>query len=146
MSGFRLLVAELKLDREAECAASPWLTLDPDASTHALHDVTADGQSQSSASIGFDNSLVGLLERFEDPRLGLRADSHARVDDGELQLRALGEVAHLLNGDGDAPMIGELDRAGEQIGENLLEPPRVATELQRAVAGSPELNAHTLFF
>ena len=103
-----------------------------------LDDLARDGQAQAESLLLARAGGVRLAEALEDEGKELGADAAAGVDDGDVGGGARARQPHL----DAAAFRSELDRVGEQVSHDLLQPPRVARHRrQRAGQGALEADA-----
>ena len=91
----------------------------------------ADGQPKACAAVFAAGAAVGLLKRLEDDLLLVRCDANAGVAHrqrqngfGAVKRRVVGTpaLADRRDRQGDLACLGEFERIGEQILEDLLQP------------------------
>ena len=117
----------------------PWpATLDePDFTAEKGGQLTADRQAQSGAAVLAAGPGIGLLERLEDEPLLFQGNANAGIRDGDRHRAGRKTKNRML----DRPSAGdllhphlhvalrrELERVGEQVLQNLLQPLGVARE------------------
>lgn len=83
-----------RLGHSKECVelkhtAAAHFTLDRDDATHPGHELRADGQPETRATVQPGARAVRLGEGLEDPRLLLGRDPDAGIADGEAQARVV---------------------------------------------------------
>src|SRR5262245_26906867 len=91
-------------------------TLRPDAAAVELDELLADRQPETRASGAAGDRVIELLERLEEPRQVVLANSDAGVGDAQPDGVRLGDDA-----DQHAALRGELDRIRQQIEQDLLD-------------------------
>ena len=108
-----------------------WLC-DGDASAHHLHERRGDGETQAGAAEPAGRRPVGLAEGFEDRLLLVLGDADAGVGDREVEHRAAVVPRVFADRHEHVTRLGELDGVADQIGDDLLQPHRVADDAGRA--------------
>ena len=93
-----------------------------------LYNAPCDDQSQTGAAVFARHAAVCLLERLEDTRLILGTDTDAGVRDRKRNGDTIFVLLHSLGGDGNAAVLGELDRVARQIDQHLPQTGRVAAD------------------
>jgi hypothetical protein len=121
--GFRRAV-ERQFQREA--AAAPGLALDRDVAAHPPCQVARDGEAQAGAAELAAGAAVGLPERFEDDGQLVRRNADAGIAHGEAD--AAGRVR--FHAKRDPAGLGELERVGDQVLQDLQQPLRVTDHLR----------------
>ena len=116
---------------QGEGAARPGRADELDLAAEELRELAADREAQARAAVLAAGRAVGLLERLEDDLLLVRRDADAGVAHregdhplGALELLVLRRPARRRrrDGDGDVAGVGELERVGEQVLDDLLQP------------------------
>ena len=97
-----------------------------------------DGEPQAGAAVFAAGGAVGLLEGFEDELLLVLGNAHAGVGDREFKragtVQTTGNalvLAGALDAQGHRAVVGEFERVGEQVLENLFESLTVGIETGR---------------
>src|SRR5271166_620531 len=108
---------------QPERAAGAELAFHGDLAAELGGDLAADGQAEPGAPVAAACGAVCLLEGGEDAGQVVAADADAGVGDGEHHVLPGGVDAQL-----DVAVIGELDRVGEQVVQDLAEPLLVGDE------------------
>ena len=104
-----------------------------DLSAHQAHKLLADRQPQAGAAEALRHRGGRLAEVLEQPALLLAGHADAAVADGELDHRPAIALLQAAGAHPDPAVAGELDRVGEQVGEHLAQPGRIAAQLRRQV-------------
>src|SRR5262249_58083089 len=112
----RRLVSSDQWQSEMERRALVLTTLRPDAAAVELDELLADRQPETRASGAAGDRVIELLERLEEPRQVVLANSDAGVGDAQPDGIRLGDHA-----DQDAALRGELDRVRQQIEQDLID-------------------------
>jgi hypothetical protein len=127
-----------------ERAAGAWLALDPEPPAHQAHQRRRDGQAEAGAAEPPRRRSVRLAERLEDSLVFPGRDTDARVGDAELQPRAAFDAGDFADGDEDVAVFGELDGVGDEVGQHLLNPRRVADHAGRDLRADVALEREAL--
>lgn len=96
-----------------------------------FHDAPRDDQSQTGTAVLACHAAVCLLEWLEDTRLILVTDADAGICDRKRNGDTIFVLLYGLGGDGDAAVLGELDRIARQIDQHLPQTGRVAADSLR---------------
>ena len=96
-----------------------------------FHNAPRDDQSQTGAAVLSCHAAVCLLEWLEDTRLILVTDADAGVRDRKRNGDTIFVLLHGLGSDGNAAVLGELDRVARQIDQHLPQTGRVAADSLR---------------
>ena len=104
-----------------------------DVTAHQAHQLLADRQPQAGAAEALRHRGGRLAEVLEQPALLLAGHADAAVADGELDHRPAVALLQAAGAHPDPAVAGELDRIGEQVGEHLAQPGRVAAQLRRDI-------------
>jgi len=104
-------------------------------SPHQRHQVAGNAQPQPGSAILAGGRTVHLPEGFKDHLLLIGRDADPGIGDGETQSgRALRFLFRFRRHRHDHfPLLGELDRVADQIGQHLSQPSRIAYEHFRDV-------------
>ena len=118
----------LERQRHREGRALAGRALDVDAAVHQLGQPPHDGKAEAGAAESPRGRGIGLRERLEQPRPLLVAQADAGVAHRQRDARrAVAERArrgaHL-----DAALVGELQRVGQQVEQDLPHPRRIADQ------------------
>ena len=117
--GGRSVAGQLEPGFESERAAATGLAVHPDAPSHHLHQLPADGQAQARAPEAPGGGVIGLREGLEQP--GHLLGRHA--DTGVAHRKAQGHIfalqAHQFGGHHDVALLGELAGVAREIGQHL---------------------------
>lgn len=111
-----------------------------DAALHAFDQAFGDAQPQTGAPVAAGEGTIDLAKRFEDDLLHSRLDADAAVSDQELDASAVQPA----NFDTDEASVGELDGVAHEIGEDLLQPLRIAPHDRRAAVLPVTVQLQTL--
>ena len=109
-----------------------------------FHNAPRDDQSQTGAAVFACHAAVRLLERLEDTRLILAADADAGVRDRKCNGDTIFVLLHGLGGDGNAAVLGELDRVARQIDQHLPQTGRVAADSLRQLSPNVQFQRQPL--
>ena len=127
------VLGELHRNLELEGGAASGDALQANGAAHALHQALADGESQTGAAEAARHAAVALGEGLEHRRLLLQWDADAGVAHREAQPQAIflpvGGAAQL-----DLAALGELERVGQQVDQDLAQPRRIAEHASRHLA------------
>ena len=106
----------------------------PHPTAHQLGQAPADGQAEAGAAVLARRARVGLRERLEEARqaLGAEADAGVAHREGEADAAVSGRRAR--HRQHDLAALGELDRVGEQVEEDLAQPRQVGADRHRDIA------------
>ena len=116
----------LEDDLEPEGGAPAGVAGDGDRASHQLAQLLRDGEPEAGPPEAAGGGAVGLVERPEEPLGVHRGDADARVPDLEREPGGVvGGVRH-RDPDRDLALLGELDRVGEEVEEDLAEAPLVS--------------------
>lgn len=116
---------QLQAHGEPEGAALARRAVDPDLAAHQQGQAFADGQPETGAAVFPCQRTVRLFESLEQAQLVGRADADTGILDLETQQRRGSVRGELANAQGDAAVVGELDRVGDEIDQDLAEAQRV---------------------
>ncbi|MNS74496.1 hypothetical protein D3C72_1079740 [compost metagenome] len=100
-----------------EAAAAAWLAVHLDVTAHAYRKVTRDRQAQAGAAVTAAGAAISLAEGFEDQLQLVACDADAAVGD----LESDPAIAAAANVQADLAVLGELDRIGQQVLQDLLQ-------------------------
>src|SRR5271163_518603 len=117
--------------REEEPAPLADCALNPDLSTHQLHQLPRNRQSQPSAAVFSGCRGIRLGEVLEDASELLGRNSDPGILHAEKQGSRLCALRILLYFNIHSPGLGELHRVPEQVQEDLAQPQRVANQHAR---------------
>lgn len=127
---------------EGEGAALAGRALRGDGPAEELGDLSADGEPEAGAAVLAAGGAVGLLEGSEDGLQLLLGDADARVPYPEGQQRPApgkpgGDLGGLRRFDAelDAAALGELDRVGQQVAQDLAQPRVVGEQVVGGARG-----------
>ena len=108
-----------------------------------------DGQPQTGAAVFAAGGAVGLLEGLEDQFLLVLGDAHAGVGDREFKragtVQTAGDalvLAGALDAQGHGAVVGEFERVGKQVFQNLFEPLTVGIETGRQPLALGHVEGH----
>src|SRR5665213_737198 len=107
--------------RHREGRALPKRALNFDRAAHQSRQAPADRQPETCAAEAPRRRTIDLSEAAEQAVEAVRGDAYARVSDAQLQT-----FAGMRCNYGYLARLGELQRVGNQVGENLADPGRVA--------------------
>ena len=135
--GLRVRLRQVQRERAALAGRARQLDLAAEQSRQ----FAADRQPQARAAVLAAGRAVGLLERLEDDLLLLRRDADAGVADAERD-HAAAAVERLVvrrpavdrpgsMSQRDLALVRELERVGEQVLEDLLQPLRIGLDAAR---------------
>src|SRR5262245_46892148 len=123
-SGWQIVQRQIERERAALIRRAA----EPDLAAEESRQLSADRQAKSGAAVLSARASIGLLECFENNLLLLRRNSDARVAHRERNHR-LGAVQRfvawrpaflgLRNMQRNNALLGELERVGQQVLENL---------------------------
>ena len=122
---------------ERERASLPDFRFDPDFPAHVFDHIPGDAQAEARAAVPPGQRGVGLFERLEQLRQLIRGDADTGVVHEEQELRLIlvfgkVEVAAVPDLQVDAPARRrEFDGVAHQVGQDLLQAPRIAEKRQR---------------
>jgi len=112
----------LQLHHHVKGAAPADFAVGPDTSPVHLHQVFADGQSQTGPAILPRDRGVGLFELLENHEQLVRRDADAGIPDIEAQFHARRRGCGAAAGmEADAALMGVLDRIAEQVHQHLVQ-------------------------
>src|SRR5690606_9930994 len=105
-----------------ELAAAPWVALDPEVTSHEVHEPLGDRQAQASpAELGWHRP-VRLLKGIEDQVELVVGNADARIGDDEfdhiLACRGAGGLVH-LDREAHLTILRELDSVSDQVQYDL---------------------------
>ncbi len=105
-----------------------------DFTAHLLDQALGNHQAQPGAARLARQRVIGLAERLEQRAYILAGQADAGVLHADAQLHAVFLFFFNHRPGDDSALAGELDRVADQVGQDLLEPQRVAHQRQRRVA------------
>ena len=126
-------------ERHPEAGADPQLAVDVDRAALEVDEVLDDRQAEAGAAVVAGDRVVGLGEGLEQAGASLLGDADAGVDDLEGDLSGSDPAG--TGPDDHRALVGELDRVGGQVEEDLAEPQRIALAVvvDRGVAVGDDL-------
>jgi hypothetical protein len=116
--------ASSEVQHDLEFAAHARGALQAHLAAHQVGQALDDREAEPGAAEAPGDRGVRLRERREQPRLHLGRDADAGVPHDEGQGHALGPAGAPADAQLDAAPLGELDRVGEQVGQDLGRAPR----------------------
>ena len=135
---FNIIMGFGQVDADPEHRAFTRLAFDANLAAHLLHQTLGNDQAQTGPAGLARQRIVSLTEGLEQRPHILIGQADAGVLHADAQLyAAAGFVVVVIfkhGPHGDRAFAGELDRVVNQVGEDLLEPQRVAHQRQRRVA------------
>ena len=129
------------------------MLLEGDLAAEQPDQLAADRQAQPRAAVLAGRRAVGLGEGLEDAPLHLRRDADAGVGDAERHHRAarasvsfagLQPLSARLTRTLTSPLLGELERVGEQVLQHLAQAPGVGGDGRREVGRELDGEGHAL--
>ena len=115
-------------DLEPEGGSLPRAADDADLPSHHPDEFPGNGGSQPRAAVPAGDGIVGLREPLEDLLLLLRRHADAGVGHLEADPDAVAFLADDGQPDDDLPFMGELDRVGQQVRQDLPKTGEVADD------------------
>src|SRR5215218_9178168 len=100
-------------------------------SPHYQHQLPADGQTETRAPVATGGGGVCLGKGFEEPGALLFGHAYARIPDLETDRSRIRGVLDKLGPQGHLPLLSELDRVAEDVGEDLPQTEGIAAHSAR---------------
>src|ERR1700730_7421568 len=116
-----------------EATALTKFTLDPNLSTHQLHQPRRDGQPQPCTSIRACRRSVSLCERIEDRNLLLGRNADARICDRKMEFHVVRSPRSCFDIENHLALPSELDGIADQIDDELSQPSGVSYKCSRDI-------------
>ena len=132
----------IRREEDGEVLPAPGRAGDGDLAAEQADELAADREPEPGAAVEAGGGAVALRERFEDPQLLLVVDADAgvarpRTRRRTARLERLGRRAPSVVGgadvDGHLAALGELERVGEQVLQDLAQALRVGDDRRGAV-------------
>jgi hypothetical protein len=99
-----------------------------DAAAHALDQWSADGQPKPGSSVFARHRIVGLHERLEQLRLGLRRYAYTGILDFKTQQHIGCRFLLRRHAGCHRAGVGKFDGVADEVGQDLAQATRVATQ------------------
>src|SRR5690348_4434662 len=116
---------------EMESAALTDFTFDPYPPAHQLYEALDDREPETAAAILARGRRVGLGERGEDRGELAGLDPDTGVADRKAQRAGIAALSVALDRDDDLALFGKLKRVADEVGQDLVQPQRVAEQGSR---------------
>ena len=133
------------LNPEPEARANAGFALHAGAAAHQLGQTPHDGQAQPGAAVAARGRAVDLGEGLEQLRLFVGRDAYAAVPHRKFQQGQVVIALDLPGLDLDLPLLGEFQRIGQQVGDHLLQPVRVAAVVLLGLSTPEAMQGQALF-
>ncbi len=114
---------------EPERGALAWSAMESDHAAHELDELFGDGESEAGAAVFSGEGTVSLAEGLEEPVAGFWGDADPCIGDFEAEADGVVRVGDGMEVEDDLAGFRKLDGVGEEVGDDLAQPSRVAEDL-----------------